>query len=133
MKIGLKNNLEDLVMKNNNYREVLYTAENIQLVLMSIPPKTDIGLETHEGIDQFFKFESGSGQVIIDDMEYVVNSGDGVVVPSGCEHNITNTSSDQNLKLYTIYSPPHHKDKLVDETKEEESEEEFDGILTEEN
>lgn len=131
MKIGLKNNLEDLVMENKNYRKVLYTAENIQLIMMSLPAKTDIGLETHEDTDQFFKFESGTGQVIIDDAEYVVNGGDGVIVPAGCEHNIINTSEDEDLKLYTIYSPPHHKDKLVDRNKEDEFEEEFDGILTE--
>jgi len=130
---GFKDNLEELTIENSNFREVLYTAPHCQLVLMSLLPRQDIGLEVHEENDQFFRFESGVGQVIIDGNEYNVKDGDAVIVPAGSEHNVINTSETESLKLYTIYSPAHHKDQIVRATKEEAmaNEAEFDGVTTE--
>ena len=116
---GFNDNIEDLTLENDDFRKVLYTASHSQLVLMSLAPKEEIGLEVHEGNDQFFRFESGRGRVIIDGNEYEVKDGSAIVVPAGAEHNVVNTSSTQELKLYTIYSPAHHKDGVVRATKAE--------------
>lgn len=133
MKKGYKTNIEQETLSNNNFRKVLYTGTHNQLVLMNLKPKEEIGLETHDENDQFFRFESGEGKVVINDIEYVVEDGDAVIVPSGAKHNVINTSETEDLKLYTIYSPAHHKDGIVRETKEEAmaNEAEFDGITTE--
>jgi len=133
MKKGYKGGIEKLTIENENFRQVLYTGKHSQLVLMSLKPGEEIGLETHPGNDQFFRFEKGSGKVIIDGTEYEVKDGDAVVVPSGAEHNIVNTSKTKDLKLYTIYSPAHHKDGIVHATKAEAiaQEAEFDGQTTE--
>lgn len=133
MKKGYFGHIEDLTKENNNFRKVLYTGEHMQLVLMSLTPNEDIGLEIHEDNDQFFRFEAGEGKVIVGETEYTVTDGDTVVVPAGTQHNVINTSSDTDLKLYTIYSPAHHKDGIVRETKKEaeENEAEFDGMTTE--
>ncbi|NCN24993.1 cupin domain-containing protein [Candidatus Berkelbacteria bacterium CG_4_9_14_3_um_filter_39_23] len=133
MKKGYKGGIEKLTIENENFRQVLYTGKHSQLVLMSLKPGEEIGLETHPGNDQFFRFEKGSGKVIIDGTEYEVKDGDAVVVPSGAEHNIVNTSKTKDLKLYTIYSPAHHKDGIVRATKAEAiaQEAEFDGQTTE--
>ena len=133
MKKGYKGGIEKLTVENENFRQVLYTGKHSQLVLMSLKPGEEIGLETHPGNDQFFRFEKGSGKVIIDGTEYEVKDGDAVVVPSGAEHNIVNTSKTKDLKLYTIYSPAHHKDGIVRATKAEAiaQEAEFDGQTTE--
>lgn len=133
MKRGYKNNIEKLTTKNKNFREVLYTGKHCQLVLMSLLPGEEIGLEIHEDNDQFFRFEEGKGVVIINDTEYAVEDGDAVIVPCGARHNVI--ASGDGLKLYTIYSPAHHKDGIVRITKKEaeakENEEEFDGVTTE--
>lgn len=133
MKKGYKNNIEKLTTENENFRKVLYTAEHCQLVLMSLLPGEEIGMEVHEDNDQFFRFEKGSGKVIINDTEDKVVGGDAVIVPSGSKHNVV--AGDEGLKLYTIYSPAHHKDGIVRITKKEaeakENEEEFDGVTTE--
>lgn len=130
---GYKDNIEKLTTENNNFRKVLYTGPHSQLVLMSLLPREDIGLEVHEENDQFFRFESGQGKVMIDGNEYDVKDGDAVVVPAGAEHNVINVSETEALKMYTIYSPAHHKDGIVRATKAEamSNEEEFDGITTE--
>lgn len=130
---GYKNNLEKLTEDNINFRHVIYTSKHMQLVLMSLLPLEDIGLETHTGGDQFFRFESGEGKVTIDGVEHIVGAGDGVIVPQGAKHNVSNTSTDNNLKLYTIYSPPHHKDGIVRRTKAEASADApvFDGRTSE--
>ena len=130
---GYKNNIEKLTEENSDYRKVLYTGEHSQLVLMSLLPNEEIGIETHHDNDQFFRFESGEGKVIIDGTEYTVGDGDAVIVPAGAEHNVMNTSSTENLKLYTIYSPSHHKDGVVRSTKAEAETDapEFDGVTTE--
>lgn len=130
---GYKDNIKKLTIENTNFRKVLYTSSHSQLVLMSLLPKQDIGLEVHEDNDQFFRFESGVGQVVIDGNEYDVKDGDAVVVPAGAEHNVINVSETESLKLYTIYSPAHHKDGIIRATKEEamSNEAEFDGVTTE--
>jgi len=130
---GYKTNIEKDTLENNNFRKVLYTGKHSQLVLMSLQPREEIGLEVHEENDQFFRFEKGQGKCIIDGNEYDLEDGAAVVVPAGARHNIINTSDAEELKLYTIYSPAHHKDGIVRATKKEaESEEaEFDGLTTE--
>ena len=130
---GFKTNIERDTLKNKNFRKVIYTGKNSQLVLMSLKPKEEIGLETHPGNDQFLRFEGGTGRVIIDDSKYTVKDGDAVVIPAGAKHNVVNTSTEEELKIYTIYSPPHHKDGTIHKTKEqaETDDEEFDGKTTE--
>ncbi|MEO6334783.1 MAG: cupin domain-containing protein [Pyrinomonadaceae bacterium] len=130
---GFKSNIEKDTLKNKNFRKVLYTSKHSQLVLMSLKPKEEIGLETHPENDQFLRFESGRGRVEIDGNKYTVKDGDAVIVPAGAKHNVINTSPSETLNLYTIYSPPHHKDQIVRKTKEEAeaNDEEFDGKTTE--
>lgn len=120
-------------LDNTNYRQVIYTGQHSQLVLMSLAVGDEIGLETHPDNDQFFRFEAGQGKVVVDGNEYEVSDGSAVLVPAGAEHNVINTSSDKPLKLYTIYSPAHHKDGIVQSTKleAEANEAEFDGQTTE--
>lgn len=133
MKKGYKENIEKLTIENENFRKVLYTGKNLQLVLMTLKPGEDIGLEVHSENDQFFRFDAGNGQAIVDETEYEVTDGDAVIVPAGTKHNVINTSADEDLKFYTIYAPSHHKDGIVRETKKEaeENEADFDGITTE--
>jgi mannose-6-phosphate isomerase-like protein (cupin superfamily) len=118
-KRGFVGDIERLTEHNPNFRKVIHTARHSQLVLMSLEPGEDIGAETHRGIDQFFRVEAGKGLVEIDGVRHPIQAGDAVVVPSGSEHNVINTSKVQPLKLYTIYSPPEHKDKVVRRTKRE--------------
>jgi len=133
MKKGFHTNIENDTIKNDNFRQVLYTGKNTQLVLMTLQPNQDIGLETHPDNDQFFRFEEGEGLVTIDGTEYQVADGSAIIVPAGSEHNVINTSSESKLKMYTLYSPPHHKDQIVRTTKEEamNNEADFDGQTTE--
>ena len=129
---GFNGNIEELTVQNSNFRRVLYTAKHCQLVLMSLPVGGEIGAEVHEENDQFFRFEAGQGRVLIDDNEYAVSDGSAIIVPAGAEHNVINTG-EEPLKLYTIYSPAHHKDGIVRATREEAevNEEDFDGVTTE--
>ncbi|MAZ40878.1 cupin [bacterium] len=122
-------NIEKETKENKDYRRVLYTSKNSQLVLMTIKPGDEIGEEVHE-LDQFIRFEEGKGKVILDDVEHDVYAEMAVVIPQGTKHNVINTS-DNDLKLYSIYSPPEHKDQTVHPTKAEEKEEHFDGVTTE--
>lgn len=133
LKKGYKGNIEKLTLENENFRRVLYTAEHCQLVLMSLKVGEEIGSEVHEGGDQFFRFEKGDGKVIINDTEYTVSDGDSIIVPAGARHNVINTSTNEELKLYTIYAPPHHQDGIVRKTREEAISDgpEFDGKTTE--
>jgi mannose-6-phosphate isomerase-like protein (cupin superfamily) len=130
---GFSTDVEKATLENSNFRKVLYTSKHSQLVLMSLKPEEDIGMEVHEENDQFFRFEKGQGKCIIDGNEYELRDGVAVVVPAGAQHNIINTSKTVDLKLYTIYSPAHHKDGIVRSTKEEAeaNEAEFDGVTTE--
>lgn len=131
MKKGYKDNIESLTASNENFRRVLYTGAHCQLVLMSLLPNEDIGFEVHEENDQFFRFESGEGKVVINETTYEVKDGDAVIVPSGAKHNVI--AGEKGLKLYTIYSPAHHKDGVIRMTKAEAEANgpEFDGVLTE--
>ena len=130
---GFKSNIEKDTLKNRNFRKVLYTSAHSQLVLMSLKPKEEIGAEVHKENDQFIRFEGGRGRVEIDTNKYTVKDGDAVIIPAGAKHNVINISATEELKIYTIYSPPHHKDQIVRKTKAEAeaSEEEFDGKTTE--
>jgi mannose-6-phosphate isomerase-like protein (cupin superfamily) len=130
---GFVISLESETRKNSDFRRVLYTGKHSQLVLMSLKPGEEIGMETHGDIDQFFRFEEGDGKVVIDGVEHLVKDGTGVVVPAGAKHNVVNTSKQKELRLYTIYSPPEHQDKVVRHTKAEAlaKEEHFDGKTTE--
>jgi len=130
---GFHTNIEKDTLENNNFRKVLYTGKHSQLVLMSLRPNEEIGMEVHSDNDQFFRFEKGQGKCIIDGNEYELKDGVAIVVPAGAQHNIINTSGEEELKLYTIYSPAHHKDGIVHATKEEAEANgpEFDGQTSE--
>jgi len=117
-KKGYSIDIEKETLDNNNFRKVLYTAENTQLVLMSLKPKEDIGEEVHHGIDQFFRIEKGTGKVIINGKEHKITDGSSVVVPAGAKHNLINNGKD-DLKLYSLYSPPHHAEGTTHKTKED--------------
>ncbi len=116
---GYVENIEKKTLENTNFRQVIFTGHHSQLVVMSLKPNEDIGMEVHDDTDQFFRVESGEGKVIIDGKEYAIKDDFAVVVPAGAKHNVINTSSVDNLKLYTIYSPAHHKDGTVHVTKDE--------------
>lgn len=128
---GYVQDIEGLAVKNEEFRRVLYTAENCQLVLMALKPKEEIGAEVHK-LDQFFRVEEGSGEVVLDGVRTPIRAGFAVVVPAGTKHNIVNTSS-ASLKLYTIYAPPNHRDGVVHHTRHdaEADDEHFDGKTTE--
>ena len=130
---GFNANIEKETLENNNFRKVLYTGKHSQLVLMSLLPNEEIGMEVHPDNDQFFRFEKGQGKCIIDGNEYNVEDGSAIIVPAGAQHNIINTSGEEDLKLYTIYSPAHHKDGIIRAAKEEAESDspEFDGTTTE--
>lgn len=116
--VGYVVNIEEKTTTNNNFREVLFTAPYSQLVVMSLKPGEDIGSETHDNVDQFFRIEAGEGKAVLAGEEHPLSNGFVVVVPAGTEHNITNTSVDQPLQLYTIYSPANHRDGVVHATKQ---------------
>jgi len=130
---GFFANIEKDTLENENYRKVLYTSKHSQLVLMSLKPKEEIGMEVHSDNDQFFRIEKGQGKCIIDGNEYKLEDGVAIVVPAGSQHNVINASETEELKLYTIYSPAHHKDGILRATKKEaeENEAEFDGVTSE--
>lgn len=130
---GFTTDIETATRTNTNFRNVLYTGKHSQLVLMNLRPNEEIGMETHPDNDQFFRFEMGQGKCIIDGNEYLVKNGDVIIVPAGAMHNIVNVSGSLELKLYTLYSPAHHKDGIVRVTKAEaeENSPEFDGVTTE--
>ena len=126
-------NIEEASLNNENFRKVLYTAKNCQLVVMSLKPGEDIGEEVHQ-LDQFIRCEAGEGKAILDGVEHVLNSGFVVIVPAGARHNIINVSADKSMKLYTLYAPPNHKDGTVHQTKADamaDEGEHFDGKTTE--
>ena len=126
-------NIENASNENENFRKVLYTAKHSQLVLMSLEPKQDIGEEVHS-LDQFIRCESGKGQAVLDGVTHEFGDGFAVVVPAGTRHNIINTSDTEKMKLYTVYSPPNHRDGVVHRTKadaEADESEHFEGITTE--
>lgn len=129
---GYVGNIEELALKNNYFREVLYTDERLQLVVMSLLPGEEIGAEVHQ-LDQFLRVEQGEGKAILNDVEYPIKDGFAFIVPKGTLHNIINTST-APMKLYTLYSPPNHKDGTIHKTKaaaEADEAEHFDGTTTE--
>jgi len=130
---GYRSDIEKDTLENENFRKVLYTSKHTQLVLMTLKPGEEIGLETHKENDQFFRFEAGEGEVTIDGNPNKVADGVAIIVPAGAQHNVRNTSDSEELKMYTLYSPPHHKDGILRKTKEEAeaNDEEFDGETTE--
>ena len=128
---GYITNIEKATAENADYRRVLYTAKNSQLVLMSLRAGEEIGEETHH-LDQFIRFEEGKCKVILDGVESIMEKDYAVVIPAGTKHNVINIG-ETDLKLYSIYSPPEHKDGTVHKTKADATEEHFDGKTTEEN
>ncbi len=128
---GFVKNIEVTASENVNFRQVLYTALHCQLVVMSLKPGEDIGMEVHT-LDQFFRVEEGIGHAVLDDVRTPVSAGFAVLVPAGTRHNIINTGKEP-LKLYTLYSPPNHRDGIVHATRADADadEEQFDGVPTE--
>lgn len=126
---GFITNIEKTTLENEDFRRVLYTATHSQLVVMSLKPGEDIGEEVHE-LAQFIRVEAGKGTVLMGEAEHPVEDDSAVVIPAGMRHNLTNTG-DVDLKLYTIYAPPEHKDGTVHKTKADAAEEHFDGVTTE--
>jgi len=122
-------NIEKETLENDNFRKVLYTAKNSQLVLMSVETGDDIGEETHH-LDQFIRIEQGSAKAVLDGVDSDLPKDHAVVIPAGTRHNIINTGSEP-LKLYSVYSPPEHKDGTIHATKAEAVEEHFDGVTSE--
>ena len=129
---GFKDDIEKLTEENSDFRRVLYTGHNLQLVLMSINPGDEIGAEVHDDRDQFFRIEAGEGEITIDDNVYHVKADDGIIVPQGAHHNVKSIGTEP-LKLYTIYGPPEHIDGTIHKTCEDASNEHehFDGKTTE--
>ncbi len=115
-------NIEELTLGNTNFRQVLSTNGYSQLVIMSLKPGEDIGMEIHNDVDQFFRIDAGEGKVIANGQEYSVTDGFAIVIPAGTEHNIINTSETEDLKLYTVYSPANHPDGTIHVTKAEADE-----------
>lgn len=116
---GFVENIEQLTLANDNFRKVIYTGQHAQLVLMSLLPNEDIGMEIHETTDQFLRIEKGQGKCILNGEEHEIKDGSAIVVPAGTEHNIINTSATQPMKIYTVYSPPHHKKGTIHKTKKD--------------
>ena len=129
---GYVTNIERDTLENKDFRRVLYTAKNIQLVLMSLRGKEEIGEETHT-LDQFIRVEAGHGIAILDWVKHQISDGSAVVIPAGTKHNVVNDSDTEELKLYTLYSPPEHRDGTIHPTKSEalSHEEHFDGGTSE--
>lgn len=125
-------NIEKTTLANDYFRKVLYTAKNCQLVVMSLKAGEDIGEEIHQ-LDQFIRCESGEGKAVLNDVVHKISDGFAIIIPAGVKHNIINTSGDKPLKLYTVYSPPNHRDKVIHKTKKEAeaNEEHYDGKTTE--
>ena len=129
---GYVANIEKLTEENDKFRQVLYTAKNSQLVIMSLKPGEEIGEEVHE-LDQFIRIEKGTGRAVLDGAEKKIEDDYAVVIPAGTRHNVINDGGEE-MKLYTIYSPPEHKDGTVHQTKDDalaDTEDHFDGITTE--
>jgi len=129
---GYAADLEKLTRENEDFRRVLYTAQHSQLVLMNLRPGEEIGEETHE-LDQFLRIEEGKGKAVLNGAEHLLQDGSAIVVPAGTRHNVINTSPNRPMKLYTIYSPPEHRDGTVHTAKADamREEEHFDGKTTE--
>lgn len=117
--IGYVGNIEATTEENTFFRQVIYTGKHAQLVVMYLKPGEEIGMEVHDTVDQFFRIEEGQGKVVMNGEENTFSNGFGIIVPAGTEHNVINTSQTEELKLYTIYSPPNHPDGTIHKTKED--------------
>jgi mannose-6-phosphate isomerase-like protein (cupin superfamily) len=117
--VGYLTNIEKRSLENEYFREVLFTGPHSQLVVMSIAPDEDIGMETHGDVDQFIRVEAGAGKAILNGEEHNLEDGSAVVIPAGTQHNIVNSSRSKPLKLYTIYSPPEHPHGTIHKNKAE--------------
>lgn len=128
---GYVKNIEEISVKNEDFRQVLYTAKNCQLVIMTLKPNEEIGVELHT-LDQFFRVEEGTGEAVLDGVHTKISAGFAVLVPAGTKHNIINTGS-ASMKLYTLYAPPNHRDGVIHHTRAdaEKDNEHFDGKMTE--
>ncbi|MDR3547706.1 MAG: cupin domain-containing protein [Candidatus Pacebacteria bacterium] len=130
---GYLTNIEEKTLANDYFREVLYTDERVQLVVMSLNPLEDIGEEVHQ-LDQFIRVEKGTGKAVLDGVEHPIADGFAIVVPKGTRHNIVNESATEPMKLYTLYAPPDHKDGTIHKTKADaqaDASDHFDGATTE--
>ena len=117
--IGYVGNIEEKTLTNSFFREVIFTGKYTQLVVMSLLPSEEIGMEVHATVDQFFRVESGEGKVVMNGEEQMFKEGDAIIVPAGTNHNLINLSAEKELKLYTLYSPPNHPDGKIHKTKAE--------------
>lgn len=120
--VGYFGNIEEETLQNDNFRKVLFTGKHAQLVVMSLLPGEDIGVEVHDTVDQFFRVDAGEGKVLMNGEEAEFSDGFAFIVPAGTEHNVVNTSETEPLKLYTVYSPPNHPDGTVHKNKAEAEE-----------
>jgi mannose-6-phosphate isomerase-like protein (cupin superfamily) len=131
---GYVDDIQARTLENDDFRRILYTGKNLQLVLMTLPPGEEIGEEVHEDRDQFFRIEAGSGEVLIDGHTQAIKDDDAIIVPAGARHNVRNTGAEP-LKLYTLYAPPEHKDKVVHKDKaqaeQDHDNDHWDGETTE--
>ena len=125
---GFVGNIEELTLANNDFRQVIYTGQHSQLVLMSLLPNEEIGMEVHEIVDQFLRIEKGEGKVIMNGEEHLIKDGSAIIVPAGVKHNVINTSAVNPMKLYTVYSPPHHKDGTIHVTKKDAEQDSQDHL-----
>ncbi|MCA9352190.1 cupin domain-containing protein [Patescibacteria group bacterium] len=134
MKRGFIANIEEKTLANDNFRQVLYTGEHLQLVVMNLAPGEDIGKEVHENNDQFIRIESGTGVAYIDGVETPVADDFAIVIPASAEHNVTNTG-DIPMKLYTVYGPAEHRNGVIHMTKADaeanHDADHFDGVTSE--
>ncbi len=129
--VGYVDNIENRTVENSNFRKILFTGPHMQLVLMSLKPGEDIGEEVHPKVDQFFRVEQGEGKIVMDGEETEIKDDFVVIVPAGVKHNLINTSESQELKMYTIYTPPNHIDGIVHSTKEDAMADEEDEKFSE--
>ena len=125
---GYVTNIEKKTLENNYFRQVLFTAKNLQLVVMALQPSEDIGEEVHSNVDQFFRIEEGEGEVVMNGVRSKFTAGDVFIIPQGTKHNVINTSTVKMLKLYTIYTPPNHRDGIVHKTKKDAMADETDHV-----
>lgn len=125
---GYVGNIEEKTLANSFFREVVFTGKYTQLVVMSLLPSEEIGMEVHPTVDQFFRIESGEGKVIMNGEEQMFKEGDAIIVPAGTNHNLINLSAEKELKLYTLYSPPNHPDGKIHKTKAEAMADEGDHV-----
>ena len=119
---GYSINIEQKTLEGNNFREVLYTTKLSQLVIMTLQPGQEIGMEHHTGHDQFIRVEAGEGVAILDGEKHQLEDGVAVVIPAGTEHNVINTSATEPMCLYSLYTPPEHPDGIIHATKQEADE-----------